>query len=393
MSSDDRPLIAHVLHRFDTGGLENGVVNLVNRLPADRFRHAVVALTEVTAFSRRLERTGVELVSLRKPPGHGVWVFPRMLEVLRRLRPAIVHTRNLAALEMSVPAAWAGVPVRVHGEHGWDEADPAGENRKFRLIRKAYRPFVHHYVALSQQLERYVVGRVGVDAARVDRIYNGVDLRRFTPAPAGRAPIEGSPFATPDLWIVGAVGRLQAVKNQTLLVRAFARALQLAPHARQRFRLVLVGDGPLRTEVEDAVRAGGIADLAWLAGARPDVPAVLRGLDAFALPSIAEGISNTVLEAMATGLPIVATSVGGNTELLADGRTGRLVASQDVDAMAAALLDDFSQPDQARARGRAARAEAEARFGLERMVEAYGDLYERLLRAAARRGAPLPGLT
>jgi sugar transferase (PEP-CTERM/EpsH1 system associated) len=393
MRADERPLIAHVLHRFDTGGLENGVVNLVNRLPADRFRHAIVALTEVTAFSRRIERDDVELVSLRKPPGQGIWVFPRMLDVLRRLRPAVVHTRNLAALEMSVPAAWAGVPVRVHGEHGWDEADPAGANRKFRLIRSVYRPFVHHYVALSRQLERYVVDRVGVAAERVDRIYNGVDLHRFQPASGARAPIEGSPFAAADLWVVGTVGRLQAVKNQTLLAQAFARALQLAPHARERLRLAIVGDGPERPAVEAAVRAGGIGDVTWFAGARSDVPAVLRGLDAFALPSIAEGISNTILEAMASGLPIVATDVGGNAELLADRRTGRLVPSEDVDAMAAAQLDDFAQPEAARARGRAARADAEARFGLDRMDDAYGDLYERLLRAAARRGAPVPRLT
>ena len=115
MASDPRPLIAHVLHRFDTGGLENGVVNLINRMPVERYRHAVIALTEVTDFRRRVVRDDVQFIAMNKPPGQGIWMFGRMRRVFGELRPAIVHTRNLAALEMMVPAALAGVRARVHG--------------------------------------------------------------------------------------------------------------------------------------------------------------------------------------------------------------------------------------------------------------------------------------
>src|SRR5262249_3104801 len=152
-------------------------------------------------------------------------------------------------------------------------------------------------------------------------------------------------------------------------------------------RLVIAGDGPLRPGIEQVLRDGGVADHAWLAGDRSDIPDLLRGLDAFVLPSLAEGISNTILEAMATGLPIVATRVGGNGELLTEGRTGRLIPSADVDAMAAAMLDDWRQPDAARERGRRARADVERRFSLDAMVAAYAGLYERLLEQAAARGA------
>ena len=324
MKPDTRPLVAHVLHRFDTGGLENGVVNLINRMPAERFRHAVIALTEITEFSRRIERNDVQLIALNKPPGQGLWMFPRMRSLLRDLQPAIVHTRNLGALEMAAPAAWAGVPVRIHGEHGWDINDPDGRSRKFRLTRRLYRPFVHHYVALSRHLERYLVDHIGVAPQRVAQLYNGVDAQRFQPRGAERRPIAGSPFALPELWLVGTVGRLSPIKDQVMLARAFVRALALAPEARQRLRLVIVGDGPLRAEVEQVLVDAGVGDLAWFAGDRKDVPDVMRGLDAFALPSLAEGISNTILEAMASALPVVATQVGGNAELLADGVTGRL---------------------------------------------------------------------
>lgn len=388
MATDTRPLVAHIVFRFDVGGLENGVVNLINRLPAERFRHAVIALTEVTDFRRRIQRDDVQFIAMNKPPGQGIWIANRMRRTLRELQPAIVHTRNLAALEMALPAMLAGVPVRIHGEHGWDTSDPEGKSRRYQLERRLYRPFVHRYVALSHQLESYLTDRIGVAPERVEQIYNGVDTRRFHPSGKGRTRIDGSPFDAPDLWVVGTVGRLQSVKDQVTLARAFVRALELAPAARDRLRLVIAGDGPLRAQVEQVLDAAGVRDLAWLAGARNDVPELMRGLDTFVLPSIAEGISNTILEAMATALPIVATKVGGNGELLDDQVTGRLVPAQDPDAMARALLDDFQRRPAAVRRGVAARLEVERKFSLDQMVAAYGDLYERLLVRATSR-APM----
>ena len=391
--ADPRPLVAHVLHRFDVGGLENGVVNLINRLPPERFRHAVVALTEITEFRQRIQRDDVQFFALNKPPGQGLKIAPRMRRLLRELQPAIVHTRNLGALEMALPAAWAGVPVRIHGEHGWDSNDPDGRSRKFRLVRRLYRPFVHKYVALSGHLKRYLVDAVGVPDERVAQICNGVDTQRFAPSAAGRLPIMGSPFVSPELWLVGTVGRLQAIKDQVLLARAFVRAVTIAPAARARMRLAIAGDGPLRAEVQAALREGGVEDIAWLAGERNDVPEVLRGFDAFVLPSRAEGISNTILEAMATALPIVATDVGGNAELLQNLVTGRLVPSQDVETMARALLDDFLNDAVARQRGARARIEVERRFSLNGMVAAYADLYDGLLARVRgfRPSSPLSG--
>jgi len=288
----------------------------------------------------------------------------------------------------SLPAAWAGVPVRVHGEHGWDTNDPDGRSLKYRLVRRAYRPFVHRYVALSGQSRRYLQEAVGVPADRIEQIYNGVDTQRFQPSNGARAAIGGSPFTDPAQWLVGTVGRLQPIKDQGLLARAFVRAVELDPGARGRLRLLVVGEGPSRPQIEQVLRDAGVAPLTWVAGERADVPEVMRGLDAFVLPSRAEGISNTILEAMATALPIVATAVGGNSELLDDGVTGCLGPAGDVERLARAMLDDLHDPTRARRRGAAARQVAQRRFSLEGMVAAYGDLYERLLTNAALRCAP-----
>ncbi|HHQ42191.1 MAG TPA: sugar transferase, partial [Chromatiales bacterium] len=141
--SDRRPLVAHVIYRLQTGGLENGLVNLINRLPRERFRHAVVCLTEATAFAARIEREDVRVHELRKREGNDPALLWRLWRLFREMRPAIVHSRNLAALEAQLPAALAGVPCRIHGEHGWDVHDPDGRSRRYRLVRRLYRPFVH----------------------------------------------------------------------------------------------------------------------------------------------------------------------------------------------------------------------------------------------------------
>lgn len=382
---DGRPLIAHILFRLDVGGLENGVVNLINHMPGEAFRHMVVSLTEITDFRRRIVRDDVPCVALHKPPGHALWLYPRLFRLLREHRPAIVHTRNLAALEATVPAWAAGVPVRIHGEHGRAVVDNDASDGKYRLVRRLYSPFVTSYIALSRELEQYLRQRVGIGPRRVSRIYNGVDTERFHPA-AGRQDIPGCPFSPAVHWLLGSVGRLQPVKDQPCLARAFVRALALAPQLRSRLRLVLVGEGPLHAEIEGILQAAGCRQLAWLPGNRTDVPEVLRGLDCFVLPSRSEGISNAILEAMASALPVIATDVGGNGELVTPGETGVLVPAGDPEALARQIVALALDPGRGRRLGEAGRLQAERRFSLAAMVDAYRQLYEEQLSRSGRPG-------
>jgi sugar transferase (PEP-CTERM/EpsH1 system associated) len=378
------PLIAHVVYHFGVGGLENGVVNLINRLPAARWRHAVIALTEVApAMRERIARPGVTYHTLGKGPGHLLPLYPRLYRLFRALRPSIVHTRNLAALEAVVPARLARVPVVIHGEHGRDADDIDGRNRRNLWTRRLYSPFVSRYVALSAELERYLAGPVGIAPTRIERIINGVDTAQFAPRGRARPPIADCPFADPRQFLVGTVGRLDAVKDQTNLARAFVAALRRHPGARGRLRLVVVGDGPLRGEVERVLADAGALPQAWLAGERHDVADVMRGLDLFVLPSLAEGISNTLLEAMASSLPVVATRVGGNAELMEEGLTGRLVARADPEAIATEILRYFDDPQLARRHGGAGRSLVEKRFSLDLMVRRYDQLYGGILNPAS----------
>ncbi|MBK7565227.1 MAG: TIGR03088 family PEP-CTERM/XrtA system glycosyltransferase [Propionivibrio sp.] len=379
LGQDPRPLVAHVVYRFDVGGLENGVVNLINHMPRDAFRHAVISLTEITDFRQRIVRDDVEFIALEKPPGHALWIYPQLFKLFRKLRPSIVHTRNLGALEIVVPAWAAGVPVRIHGEHGRDVGDLDGSSKKYQWVRRFYRPFVTYFIALSRDLEHYLTLRVGMPQAKVVQIYNGVDAQRFHPV-ATRQPIAGCPFSDPACWLVGTVGRMQTVKDQTTLARAFIRALDSAPELKGSLRLVMIGDGPLRAQSQALLEQAGCEELAWLPGERNDVPEILRGLDCFVLPSLAEGISNTILEAMASGLPVIATDVGGNGELIKAGRSGELVPVGDVEAMASRIVGYARDHRKARAAGQAGRAAVESQFSLAAMVQQYQGLYERLLK-------------
>lgn len=378
--SETRPLVLHVLYRFDMGGLENGVVNLINRMPGDQFRHAILAIDKVVdTFAARLKRDDVRMFDLNKAPGHALRLYPRIWRLLRELQPAIVHTRNLAALETQLLAAASGVTVRIHGEHGRDVEDLDGTDKKLQRIRRLYSPFVQRYVTVSRDLQSYLVGRVGIRLSRVSQIYNGVDTEIFRPSTQGRDPIEGCPFQGADQLIVGAVGRMQTVKNQTLLAQAFVRACAMEPAQTQHMRLIMVGDGPLRAQAQGIADAAGLGARTWLPGERNDIPELMRGLDAYVLPSLAEGVSNTILEAMATGLPVLATDVGGNAELVQAEVTGELLPSGEVDAMARALVRLCVDRARGRAMGLLARKLALDRFSLDTMVQAYADLYCREL--------------
>jgi sugar transferase (PEP-CTERM/EpsH1 system associated) len=349
-------------------------------MPDDRFRHAVVALTEVTEFRDRVKRRDVEFVSLRKPAGQGVWQFPKWYRTLRRMRPDIVHTRNLAALECQIPAWAARIPIRIHGEHGRDVGDLDGSNRTYQRVRRFYRPFVHHYLALSRDLAHYLSADIHVPGSRITQVYNGVDTQRFQPAAEGPIPIRNCPFDPAQHWMVGTVGRMQAVKDQVMLARAFVHALQLDPSLKARLRLVMIGDGPLRAQVQAVLQDAGVADLAWLPGERSDVADIMRGLHAFALPSLAEGISNTVLEAMASALPVIATDVGGNADLVVQGVTGDIISAADPLAMARRMLHLVHEPDQARLKGLAGRQRVESQFSMQAMVTNYQRVYDEQLR-------------
>lgn len=383
------PLVAHIIYALGTGGLENGLVNIINRCPPSRYRHAIICLSDAQQFASRLNAPDVEVIELQKRPGHDLRMYWRLWRQLRRLRPAVVHTRNLAALETQALGLLMPGCKRVHGEHGRDMHDLDGSNRKYQWLRRVLSPLIHRFIAVSRDLSRWLVETVRIPEDKVTQIYNGVDTQRF-------AREAGEPCSPPtdmpegfqrgeDKVVLGTVGRLAAVKDQQLLLLALHRLVSERPELHARLRLVIVGDGPEHAALNEQIDRLSLGGLVWLAGDREDIPGLLRSMDVFVLPSLGEGISNTLLEAMATGLPAIASSVGGNPELVQDGTTGLLFPAGDADALTRAFATLIDNPSRRHTMGRAAENHIRQTFDWQRTVESYLSLYDALLHTGAVR--------
>jgi sugar transferase (PEP-CTERM/EpsH1 system associated) len=369
------PLVVHLTYVLDFGGLETLIVESINRMPPSRYRHAIVCLTRYTDFAKKIKRPDVEIIALNKPPGLGLSTHAELFKLLRRMRPAILHTYNLAAVEYAATAMLAGVPVRVHAEHGRDARDPNGTNWKHNLLRRLLTPVIDCFVPVSPDLRSWLGKAAGVPESKNLLIDNGVDTRSYVPATEARRP-EGWPDFT-GCFVIGTVGRVQDVKDHAGLVDAFALLCERMPA--KHLRLVIVGDGPLRPALAARVKAAGLEGSVFLPGARNDIAAVMRSFDVFVLSSIAEGTPVTLLEAMACGLPAVCTRVGGIPDLVAEHHTGLLVPARDPQAMAQALANYVEQPQLASEHGMAGRRRVEARYSIDAMLASYMALYDRLL--------------
>ncbi|MEP6501840.1 MAG: glycosyltransferase [Betaproteobacteria bacterium] len=363
---------------LEPGGLENGVVNVINRLDRTRFESSVCCLKRAGEFARRIEDPCVVVHELGWRGGNDPRLALRLAGLLRRTRPHVVHTRNAEPFFYGFAGAkLAGVPALVHSEHGRTFDD--------RPARFAVQRWMSRYTdaifAVSGQLKADLVRHVGLPDAAVEVLHNGVDLRRFDVAERGADPARAQArrdWGVPaGALVVGSVGRLAAVKNYALLLRATA-ASGLDIH------VVLAGEGPERAALTALADSLGIGARVHLLGHCNDVDRVLGSFDVFVLPSLSEGMSNTLLEAMAAGIAPVASAVGGNGEIVRDGVDGRLFESDDEAGLAACLIA-LCRDDAQRARlAAAARERVQSTFDIRRMIERYEQLYERVHAGSAR---------
>jgi len=372
-----QPVICHIIYRLDFGGLENGLVNLINRLPQREFKHVIVSLTEITEFAARINRDDVELIALEKSPGKDPRFYVRLFAVLRRLRPEIVHTRNLGTLDCQFIAFLAGVRHRIHGEHGWDVHDPNGETPRYVRLRRLLDRFVDRYIALSGEIETWLETTIGVAGQKVTRVCNGVDVERFVPSRRKMNP--EAPL------VFGTVIRFSQIKNPLGLIGAFAQLAEISPDRTD--SLLLVGDGPELAAAERLCEQQNLKHRVCFAGAQMDTASWFQKMDVFVLASLREGISNTILEAMASGLPVIATDTGGNPELVKDDETGLLVPVNDQNALVHAMKSLACNPELRSAMGESGRLRSVEKFSLAAMTNDYADVYRNLLYGVDHRCA------
>ncbi len=361
--------IMHVIHSLDIGGLENGVVNLINTMDRNRFAHAICCISQSGRNAEKLNGQDVSIYEMRKGERSELLLPLKLARLFKKNQIDIVHTRNWGAVDGIIGAILARIPIIIHGEHGRDMTDSDGSNKKRNFIRKLSSYFVFHYITVSNDLREWLITFVGINEKKIQTIYNGVDTIKFNPGNKYHIREEYG-YNSEDI-IIGTVGRLDRVKDQQLLIRAFAQ-LKSKYH---NITLLIIGNGPCRESLENLARDLGIKQNVSFLGMRSDVPELLKLMDIFVLPSIFEGISNTILEAMAMGLPVIATNVGGNSDLVVDGETGTLVPVEDVSALATAMERYILDRVTMDRHGTAGRKRAIDEFGLNRMVAQYEDMY------------------
>jgi glycosyltransferase involved in cell wall biosynthesis len=370
-----RPRILFVVTLAETGGAQTYVASLLEPL-ADRF-DVVVAAHGDGPLRDAARAAGVRFVRLRqvrRPVSlwRDVLGFLELLALVRREHPHIVHLNSAKAAALGRPAAWLGrVPIRIYTVHGWAfRAHGAPASALYRWAERVLRPLTTVTVCVSDSERGAGLAAHTCEERTTVVIRNGVDPGGFR---AGEAH-SGRPR-------IVTVGRLQAPKDAVTLVRA------LAGLRGRSFEALLVGDGPDRPAVEEEVRRLGLESAVELLGERDDVPELLGTADVFVLSSNSEGLPLSILEAMAAGLPVVASNVGGVAEVVVDGATGLLVPPGDAQRLAAAIERLLEDPVLRRRLGEAGRIRVAEHFDLAAVHQAHLDLYRRVL---ARRGLPLP---
>jgi glycosyltransferase involved in cell wall biosynthesis len=355
MPSAERVRVAHVVGQLDMGGMEKLLVEFARHADRDRFDLHFVSLGVRGLLADEIESQGWPVTALGIRPGLVPGLVVGLARLFRRLRTDVVHVHNARPLLYAGPAArLARVRRVIQTRHGQE----FGASRRVTAALRWAAITADRIVCVSHDSAR-VAEAEGIGRGRIRTLWNGIDLTRF-----GRASPEGN-------GPVLAVGRLSPEKDFATLVRAAARVAEHDPT----FRLEIAGEGACLADLRNLVGGLRLEGTVRLLGQVRDIPSLLARGSVFTLPSLTEGVSLTLLEAMASGLPVVATRVGGNPEVVADGQTGLLVPAGDPVAMSEALLRLQRDPDRRRVMGEAGRRRAEEYFGIRQMMAAYEAMY------------------
>jgi glycosyltransferase involved in cell wall biosynthesis len=366
------------MESMEVAGAEQLVLSIVRRLDRERFHPIIGCLTVPGPLAPDVAALGVELVALGKRPGFDVSILGKLLRLMRDRRVDVVHTHVWPAdVWGRIAARFGRVPVAITTEHNvcnW-------KGRSHFAVDRFLSRWSAKVACVSEAVLEFYRDQAGIDAARLVRIYNGIDPAPFlSPIDVGAKRAELK--VGMDRVILTAVGRLVPQKTQHFFLEALGRVRERHPEVIG----WIAGGGPLHAELTArAEQLGLLPDGLTLLGERRDVPDLLKVSDAFVLPTaVREGLSLSVLEGMAAGLPVVATDVGGNRETISDGKTGFLVPPGDPEALARALLGVVEDRARARAIGLAGREVMLRDFTLDAMVGAYQQLYQDSFRAAVR---------
>jgi sugar transferase (PEP-CTERM/EpsH1 system associated) len=370
----EKTTVLHLITELSTGGAQTALCRLLTGLDRNRFSPTVACLYNGDKIvAQQIRAQGIPVTDLGMTAKWRVDAFWRLYRLLRHECPTILHSWMFHAnLPGRVLGRLAGVPIIVTSRRN---VNIGGVLREY-LNRWTAR-LDDRVIAVCELARQAEIKRARVPPDKVVTIYNGVDAEQFSATNPQVVAQVRQAFGIPvDVPLVGAVGRLHRQKGFADLLTAIAQVQEHIPTV----RLLLVGDGELRDDLEIQAQLSGLSNVVTFTGTRSDVPEILAGLDMFVLPSLWEGMPNVILEAMSASLPVVATAVGGTPEVVVDGVTGLLVPPRDPDTLAQAITCLLRDPDLRRKMGRAGRERGEQHFSIKKTVQETEILYETLMR-------------
>lgn len=367
--------ILHIINSFGIGGLENGLVNIINHSDDQIFSHEICCIKKSGKSASRLNKPIIVSEMKRKGGLNPFFVFKLAYFILTR-RPDIVHTRSWSGIDGIIAAKLARIKNIIHGEHGWSPDDPKGTCFKKRIIRRVTFFFVCVVIAVSEDIKQWLNISISVPEKKIKRIVNGVDVSVFSPV----NDLEKNNnfkkiYSIPtDKLILGIVARFDPIKRHDLLFKALHELND------ENLVLIVIGGGANETRFTEMIKKMELSDNVFLLGERDNLQSFYNIFDVFVLPSDNEGISNTILEAMSCGLPIITTAIGGNIELVKNQKNGLLIEPGNQKSLENAIKFYQNHPEKIRTHGAHSRLLACNEFSIHNMIDKYLNIYKNINR-------------
>lgn len=368
----------HVIPSMNIGGREKVVLDVLEHIDKKRFIVEVACLGRRGSLYHAFRSKHVTVHFLNKQRGFSPRVYFQLRRLITEKRFDIVHSHNPGAfLYGAIAAILAKVSTIINSEHGY--ADVISWRK--RIAESILTNRISRTLAVSKDLASILSNRPFARKSNIQILHNGIDVDKFSSSKKRAVIRESIGIKDPEI-LIGTVARLAAVKGHETLIRSF----RLIRYAFSEAKLLIVGDGDRKEVLQNLVRELNLRENVIFAGQRSDIPDVLSAMDIFVLSSLNEGLSITLLEAMASGLPVVATSVGGNLEVVENGISGLLVPSNDAEKMAEALNSIITDKSIPRSFGEAAKRRVREHFGAQRMVKDLETIYETDYKDKAAKG-------
>jgi len=364
--------IAQVVLSLEIGGMETVIANIARNIDQDVFRLIVICLKKIGSIGHELQEEGFKVIQIKRMAKKISFLYPkRLVDTLRHEKVDIVHSHSGCWHKAAIAGKYSRVKGIIYTEHGRLVPD----NNSVIMLDRIVSRLTDYIVPVSLDLSEYLKEVVRLNHGKIHRIENGIDTSKFYPREKNKELMEELRISE-DVFIIGNIARLAPVKDHVTLIKAFDIARKTYPN----MRLVIVGDGPEKSNLEALINELNLSENVMLLGFRRDIREMFSIVDMFVLSSISEGTSITILEAMAAGKPVIATNVGGTPNLVEDGKTGFLVSPSEPVLLGRKIIELINNKEIAKQMGLKARKVVQTNFSVERMTKKYVSLYLDLIR-------------